>query len=105
MKHPTSTGSSRTSSHNYSPLSVSPHLSPRGTSSTYSPGGSALTPYYSSPLPPIDDNYFEVLDYSQGLQKRTEDGEIHVTKQVSEIILVIMRVDCYISKWRNKSKY
>ncbi|XP_044750404.1 PDZ and LIM domain protein Zasp isoform X3 [Coccinella septempunctata] len=87
VKHPTSTGSSRTSSHNYSPLSVSPHLSPRGTSSTYSPGGSALTPYYSSPLPPIDDNYFDVLDYTPGSHKRTEDGEIHVTKQVANSVL------------------
>ncbi|XP_045470416.1 PDZ and LIM domain protein 3 isoform X1 [Harmonia axyridis] len=81
LKHPTSTGSSRASSHNYSPLSVSPHLSPRGPPSTYSPGGSALTPYYSSPLPSIDDNYFDVLDYNPGSHRRTEDGEVHVTKQ------------------------
>ncbi|KAJ8978432.1 hypothetical protein NQ317_019671 [Molorchus minor] len=48
-----STGSSVNSSHNYSPLSVSPHLSPRGPGSAplgYSPGGSALTPYYSYPF-------------------------------------------------------
>ncbi|KAJ8920675.1 hypothetical protein NQ315_004814 [Exocentrus adspersus] len=78
----TSTGSSRTSSYNYSPLSVSPHLSPRGPGYTppgYSPGGSALTPYYSSPLTPIDNNYFEVYEPNQKRKGSQED--IHVTKQ------------------------
>ncbi|KAL3282570.1 hypothetical protein HHI36_005748 [Cryptolaemus montrouzieri] len=81
QKHPTSTGSSRTSSHNYSPLSVSPHLSPRGPSSNYSPGASALNPYYSLPFTPLDNDYFEVLDYAPGSRKPNSDGEIHVTKQ------------------------
>jgi hypothetical protein len=81
----TSTGSSRTSSHNYSPLSVSPHLSPKGNYSTpspYSPAGSALTPYYSSPLTPIDDNYFEPVTYTPGGRRTTARGQdIHVTNQ------------------------
>ncbi|XP_023025525.1 PDZ_signaling and DUF4749 domain-containing protein Zasp66 isoform X6 [Leptinotarsa decemlineata] len=78
----TSTGSSRTSSHNYSPLSVSPHLSPKGyTPPGYSPGAPALTPYYSSPLTPIDNNYFDPYEYDP---TRKEDGEedIHLTKQL-----------------------
>lgn len=81
-RHNTSTGSSRTSSHNYSPLSVSPHLSPRGPGSTplgYSAGGSALTPYYSSPLAPIDHNYFETYEYEPS--RKGDDQDIHVTKQ------------------------
>lgn len=79
----TSTGSSRTSSYNYSPLSVSPHLSPKGPGYTppgYSPGGSALTPYYSTPLTPIDNNYFEVYEHGPH-QKQDNQGDIHVTKQ------------------------
>ncbi|CAG9854072.1 unnamed protein product [Phyllotreta striolata] len=78
---PRSTGSSRTSSHNYSPLSISPHLSPKGAvPSGYSPGGSALTPYYTTPLTPIDNNYFETYEYDP---KRRDDDqqETHVTKQ------------------------
>ncbi|KAK9870491.1 hypothetical protein WA026_008049 [Henosepilachna vigintioctopunctata] len=81
QKRPTSTGSSRASSHNYSPLSVSPHLSPRGGYSNYSPGGSALTPYYSSPLTPIDDNFFDVLDPTHGSGRPHSEGEVHLTKQ------------------------
>ncbi|XP_023025516.1 PDZ_signaling and DUF4749 domain-containing protein Zasp66 isoform X5 [Leptinotarsa decemlineata] len=83
----TSTGSSRTSSHNYSPLSVSPHLSPKGyTPPGYSPGAPALTPYYSSPLTPIDNNYFDPYEYDP---TRKEDGEedIHLTKQVASSVL------------------
>ncbi|XP_967133.1 PDZ and LIM domain protein 3 isoform X2 [Tribolium castaneum] len=84
-RHNTSTGSSRTSSHNYSPLSVSPHLSPKGNYSTpspYSPAGSALTPYYSSPLTPIDDNYFEPVYYGSHKKQDTANGQdIHVTNQ------------------------
>ncbi|XP_068905559.1 PDZ and LIM domain protein Zasp isoform X5 [Tenebrio molitor] len=87
----TSTGSSRTSSHNYSPLSVSPHLSPKGNYSTpspYSPAGSALTPYYSSPLTPIDDNYFEPVTYTPGGRRTTARGQdIHVTNQVTNTVL------------------
>jgi hypothetical protein len=86
----TSTGSSRTSSHNYSPLSVSPHLSPKGNYSTpspYSPAGSALTPYYSSPLTPIDDNYFEPVTYTPGGRRTTARGQdIHVTNQVTTVL-------------------
>ncbi|KAG5900014.1 hypothetical protein JTB14_009100 [Gonioctena quinquepunctata] len=77
----TSTGSSRTSSYNYSPLSVSPHLSPKGyTPPGYSPGAPALTPYYSSPLTPIDNNFFDSYEYDPS---RKEDGqeEPHLTKQ------------------------
>nr|CAH7739723.1 unnamed protein product [Callosobruchus chinensis] len=78
-----STGSSRTS---YSPLSVSPHLSPKGGagyspySPGYSPAGSALTPIYSSPLTPIDNNYFEAYEYGHN-KKRGSQEDIHVTKQ------------------------
>nr|CAI5835417.1 unnamed protein product [Callosobruchus analis] len=78
-----STGSSRAS---YSPLSVSPHLSPKGGagyspySPGYSPAGSALTPTYSSPLTPIDNNYFEVYEYGHN-KKRGSQEDIHVTKQ------------------------
>ncbi|RZC34618.1 uncharacterized protein BDFB_002873, partial [Asbolus verrucosus] len=80
----TSTGSSRTSSHNYSPLSVSPHLSPKGNYSTpspYSPAGSALTPYYSSPLTPIDNNYFEPVTLIPGAKTTPSGQDIHVTNQ------------------------
>ncbi|CAH1109191.1 unnamed protein product [Psylliodes chrysocephalus] len=78
---PRSTGSSRTSSHNYSPLSVSPHLSPKGSiPSGYSPGGSALTPMYSSPLTPIDNNYFETYEYEPN-RKDNSQQEVHVTNQ------------------------
>ncbi|XP_044266976.1 PDZ and LIM domain protein 3 isoform X3 [Tribolium madens] len=83
-RHNTSTGSSRTSSHNYSPLSVSPHLSPKGNYSTpspYSPAGSALTPYYSSPLTPIDDNYFEPVYYGNSRKNTANGQDIHVTNQ------------------------
>ncbi|KAG5900016.1 hypothetical protein JTB14_009100 [Gonioctena quinquepunctata] len=83
----TSTGSSRTSSYNYSPLSVSPHLSPKGyTPPGYSPGAPALTPYYSSPLTPIDNNFFDSYEYDPS---RKEDGqeEPHLTKQVASTVL------------------
>ncbi|CAG9827179.1 unnamed protein product [Diabrotica balteata] len=79
---PHSTSSSRTSSHNYSPLSVSPHQSPKGytLSSGYSPAGSALMPYYSTALTPIDNNYFEVYEYDP--KRRDEDHkDLHVTQQ------------------------
>lgn len=93
-RHNTSTGSSRTSSHNYSPLSVSPHLSPKGpgfTSPGYSPAGSALTPVYSAPMTPIDSNYFESYEYEPG--KKNEDQEdIHVTKQVRFFMSVFLLI-------------
>ncbi|XP_028143067.1 uncharacterized protein LOC114336873 isoform X2 [Diabrotica virgifera virgifera] len=80
---PHSTGSSRTSSHNYSPLSVSPHLSPKGytVSSGYSPAGSALTPYYSTPLTPIDNNYFEVYEHDPKRRHEEDNKDVHVTQQ------------------------
>ncbi|XP_076270625.1 PDZ_signaling and DUF4749 domain-containing protein Zasp66 isoform X22 [Rhynchophorus ferrugineus] len=101
-RYNTSTGSSRNSSH-YSPLSVSPNLSPRGAplspSTGYSTGGSALTPVYT-PLTPIDNNYFDSYEYgsrrggpgqgySQGhySQGQDQNGEIHVTKQVAHSLL------------------
>lgn len=68
----TSTGSSRASSRNYNtPLSISPHLSSAvgggyglynqsPSSSGVSPGGSALTPIYTTPLTPIDAYHFTV---------------------------------------------
>ncbi|XP_057651134.1 PDZ and LIM domain protein 3 isoform X9 [Diorhabda carinulata] len=86
---PRSTGSSRTSSHNYSPLSVSPHLSPKGytSSSGYSPAGSALTPYYSSPLTPIDNNYFEANEYGTTRREDDDQKDIHVTQQVASSVL------------------
>lgn len=80
-RHNASTGSSRNSSH-YSPLSVSPNLSPRGPplSPGYSPAGSALTPVYSTPLTSIDNNYFDAYEY-RTRRKQEENGEVHVTKQ------------------------
>ncbi|XP_066159190.1 uncharacterized protein Zasp66 isoform X3 [Euwallacea fornicatus] len=85
-RHNASTGSSRNSSH-YSPLSVSPNLSPRGpglSPSGYSPGGSiggsALTPVYTNPLTPIDNHYFEIYEYGHP-RRQEENGDIHVTKQ------------------------
>lgn len=81
-----STGSSVASSHNYSPLSVSPHLSPRGgnlsSPQSYSPGGSALTPYYSSPMTSIDDNYFDTFDGGRRRGQANGNLDVHVTKQV-----------------------
>lgn len=66
---------------------MSPHLSPRGNyslPSPYSPAGSALTPYYSSPLTPLDDNYFDSVAYLPGAAKRStaDDQDVHVTNQV-----------------------
>jgi hypothetical protein len=80
-RHNASTGSSRNSSH-YSPLSVSPNLSPRGPplSPGYSPAGSALTPVYSTPLTSIDNNYFDSYEYGSR-RKADQNGDIHVTKQ------------------------
>ncbi|ENN77349.1 hypothetical protein YQE_06175, partial [Dendroctonus ponderosae] len=84
-RHNASTGSSRNSSH-YSPLSVSPNLSPRGAPLSpldYSPAGSALTPVYTNPLTPIDNNYFEVYDADP--RRRGGDyqnGDIHVSRQL-----------------------
>lgn len=85
-RHNTSTGSSRTSSHNYSPLSVSPHLSPKGpgyTSPGYSPAGSALTPVYTLPMTPIDSNYFDSYEY-EPRRKTNNEEDVHVTKQVRD---------------------
>ncbi|CAG9771896.1 unnamed protein product [Ceutorhynchus assimilis] len=81
-RHNASAGSSRNSSH-YSPLSVSPNLSPRGpglSPSGYSPAGSALTPVYNAPLTPIDNSYFEIYEYGNR-RRQDEEGDIHVTKQ------------------------
>ena len=85
----TSTASSRASSHNYSPLSVSPHLSPRGgnlptSPGAYSPAGSALTPVYTAPFTAIDDNYFYVHELGGKRNRgKGEEGnlDVHVTKQ------------------------
>ncbi|CAG9825286.1 unnamed protein product [Phaedon cochleariae] len=88
----TSAGSSRTSSHNYSPLSVSPHLSPKGgyspspkggysPSPGYSPAGSALTPCFASPLTPIDNDYFDSYEYDPKDRSRDGQEDVHVTKQ------------------------
>ncbi|XP_066159193.1 PDZ and LIM domain protein 3 isoform X6 [Euwallacea fornicatus] len=91
-RHNASTGSSRNSSH-YSPLSVSPNLSPRGpglSPSGYSPGGSiggsALTPVYTNPLTPIDNHYFEIYEYGHP-RRQEENGDIHVTKQIAHSVL------------------
>ncbi|XP_030746726.1 uncharacterized protein LOC115875414 isoform X4 [Sitophilus oryzae] len=80
-RYNTSTGSSRNSSH-YSPLSVSPNLSPRGQplSPGYSTGGSALTPTYT-PLTSIDNNYFDSYEYGPGRRGEDQNGDIHVTRQ------------------------
>ncbi|XP_019759603.1 PDZ and LIM domain protein 3 isoform X4 [Dendroctonus ponderosae] len=89
-RHNASTGSSRNSSH-YSPLSVSPNLSPRGAPLSpldYSPAGSALTPVYTNPLTPIDNNYFEVYDADP--RRRGGDyqnGDIHVSRQIASSVL------------------
>ncbi|CAH0557621.1 unnamed protein product [Brassicogethes aeneus] len=84
-RQPHSTGSSRTGSAPYSPLSVSPHLSPRGPagmSPGYSPGAPALSPYYSSPMTALDSYHFDVSEYG-GARRNEGDGqqEPHVTKQ------------------------
>nr|XP_022901895.1 PDZ and LIM domain protein 3 isoform X1 [Onthophagus taurus] len=77
-----SAGSSLTS-----PLSVSPHLSPRGggavSSPGYSPGAPALTPYYSTPFTPLDDYHFSVQDNfgNFGGGRGSEDPNLHVTNQ------------------------
>ena len=91
----TSTASSRASSHNYSPLSVSPHLSPRGgnlptSPGAYSPAGSALTPVYTAPFTAIDDNYFYVHELGGKRNRgKGEEGnlDVHVTKQVANSVL------------------
>ncbi|XP_030746729.1 PDZ and LIM domain protein 3 isoform X7 [Sitophilus oryzae] len=86
-RYNTSTGSSRNSSH-YSPLSVSPNLSPRGQplSPGYSTGGSALTPTYT-PLTSIDNNYFDSYEYGPGRRGEDQNGDIHVTRQVAHSLL------------------
>ncbi|CAH0557620.1 unnamed protein product [Brassicogethes aeneus] len=90
-RQPHSTGSSRTGSAPYSPLSVSPHLSPRGPagmSPGYSPGAPALSPYYSSPMTALDSYHFDVSEYG-GARRNEGDGqqEPHVTKQVANSVL------------------
>nr|XP_022901898.1 PDZ and LIM domain protein 3 isoform X4 [Onthophagus taurus] len=83
-----SAGSSLTS-----PLSVSPHLSPRGggavSSPGYSPGAPALTPYYSTPFTPLDDYHFSVQDNfgNFGGGRGSEDPNLHVTNQVANTVL------------------
>ncbi|XP_022901898.2 PDZ and LIM domain protein 3 isoform X4 [Onthophagus taurus] len=83
-----SAGSSLTS-----PLSVSPHLSPRGggavSSPGYSPGAPALTPYYSTPFTPLDDYHFSAQDNfgNFGGGRGSEDPNLHVTNQVANTVL------------------
>ncbi|XP_028143069.1 PDZ and LIM domain protein 3 isoform X3 [Diabrotica virgifera virgifera] len=110
---PHSTGSSRTSSHNYSPLSVSPHLSPKGytVSSGYSPAGSALTPYYSTPLTPIDNNYFEVYEHDPKRRHEEDNKDVHVTQQLGHTNFSSPRnlyresnIDTMQNQTRNKSQ-
>lgn len=91
-RHNTSTGSSRTSSRNYSsPLSVSPHLSPRGGGYNPSPGassaGSALTPIYTTPFTPLDDYHFTVNEFGDARSPRKHTGnlDVHVVNQVKSI--------------------
>ncbi|XP_017768014.1 PREDICTED: PDZ and LIM domain protein 3 isoform X2 [Nicrophorus vespilloides] len=75
-------GSAGSSHHTYSPLSVSPHLSPRGTTgaSPYSPGAPALQPYYSLPFTPLDHFHYSV-DEQFPTPKKDTDGDIHVVNQ------------------------
>ncbi|XP_019872001.2 PDZ and LIM domain protein 1 isoform X3 [Aethina tumida] len=83
-RHNTSTASSRTSSAPYSPLSVSPHLSPKGPgmSPGYSPGTPALTPYYSSAMTPLDGYEFQVMEHGGARRRGDNSGEdVHVTQQ------------------------
>lgn len=85
-RYNTSTGSSRSSSRNYnSPLSVSPHLSPRGghLSSQFSPAGSALTPNYSAPFEVMNEGYFTAYPDMSTLRRRDDNADLHVVNQVS----------------------
>lgn len=98
--NPRQNPSSRTSSYTYSPLSVSPHLSPKGPgyspSSGYSTGGSALTPFYASPLTPVDNNYFDSYEY--GLEpKKGDQQDVHVTKQVRIKKKIIFKNELHVS--------
>ncbi|KAK5646974.1 hypothetical protein RI129_005438 [Pyrocoelia pectoralis] len=77
-RHNTSTGSSRSSSRNYnSPLSVSPHLSPRGAYQ----GGSALTPTYNTPFEEIREGYFEEIPNIRAQRSRNDNVDVHVVNQ------------------------
>ncbi|KAF5288847.1 hypothetical protein FQA39_LY03726 [Lamprigera yunnana] len=80
-KHNTSTGSSRSSSRNYSsPLSVSPHLSPRGMYQ-HSPGGSALTPIYDSPFEEMREGFYQVIPDLKTRKSKNNNIDVHVENQ------------------------
>lgn len=83
-RHLSSTGSSRSSSRNYnSPLSVSPHLSPRGNPSQYSPAGLALTPAYGAPFEVMHEGFFSEIPDFRAPRKQTGNLDEHVVNQVS----------------------
>jgi hypothetical protein len=75
------------SSNAYSPLSVSPHLSPRGganfsSPSAYSPGAHSLEPYHSLPFTPLDHLHFNIESrYNHPKMLQDADKETHVTNQ------------------------
>ncbi|KAF5299380.1 hypothetical protein FQR65_LT09421 [Abscondita terminalis] len=80
--HNTSTGSSRSSSRNYgSPLSVSPHLSPRGVSYHHSPGGAVLTPVYDVPFEEMREGYFSEIPDLKSKQVTNKNLDVHVVNQ------------------------
>ncbi|XP_065163244.1 PDZ and LIM domain protein 4 isoform X2 [Atheta coriaria] len=75
------------SSHTYSPLSVSPHLSPRGgnvsSPSVYSPGALALQPYYGLPFTPLDHMHYTVEEAIPRHARNKDDPntDVHVVNQ------------------------
>ncbi|KAB0797773.1 hypothetical protein PPYR_08766 [Photinus pyralis] len=76
----TSTGSSRSSSRNYgSPLSVSPHLSPRGGGAYHA--GSALMPTYGAPFEEMREGYFDEIPDIRGQRRRNDNIDVHVVNQ------------------------
>ncbi|XP_065163246.1 PDZ and LIM domain protein Zasp isoform X4 [Atheta coriaria] len=81
------------SSHTYSPLSVSPHLSPRGgnvsSPSVYSPGALALQPYYGLPFTPLDHMHYTVEEAIPRHARNKDDPntDVHVVNQVAKSVI------------------
>ncbi|KAK4880639.1 hypothetical protein RN001_008785 [Aquatica leii] len=82
-RHNTSTGSSRSSSRNYgSPLSLSPHLSPRATSGYHhGSAATALTPIYDTPFEEMREGYFSEIPDIKSRQPRNNNIDVHVVNQ------------------------
>ncbi|XP_031342895.1 PDZ and LIM domain protein 3-like isoform X4 [Photinus pyralis] len=88
----TSTGSSRSSSRNYgSPLSVSPHLSPRGGGAYHA--GSALMPTYGAPFEEMREGYFDEIPDIRGQRRRNDNIDVHVVNQVADSVLQRISTD------------